>query len=154
GFVLVEGDIQVPAQHSINGRFQPKATYTIFLWDNGVVPFVFFPNVSPENQKAMLDAMAVWEAVANVDFRPYNGEPNFVSIQNSTDNNSPVGMVGGMQIINIFNWDKKFIMAHELGHCLGLLHEQNRADRNQYVQINEGNVQDKQYQNFALNLFP
>lgn len=153
GFVLVEGDIQVLARHAVNGRFQPKATYSTNLWTFGVVPFEFDGNVSQSNRNAMLAAMVEWEAVANVHFQPHQGEFSFIYIQNSTGNNSPIGMVSGKQIINITSWGSKFIMAHELGHCLGLWHEQSRWDRDTYVHINIGNIQAGKEGNFDVNAF-
>jgi len=61
--------------------------------------------VSVANQTAMLNAMAVLENVAGVDFQPCNNNQcagNFVHVQaNPRFNNSMVGMQGGQQIINI-----------------------------------------------------
>jgi hypothetical protein len=141
GYVLVDGDMLLPSP-----TVKPQATYETNLWPNGIVPYEFDANVVgglrgvANPQAAMLQAMADWEAVANVDFRPRNGEADYVHIQNSTGNNSQIGRQGGRQIINIFNWDFEFIMAHELGHALGYYHEQSRADRAAYVTINTANI--------------
>jgi len=106
----------------------------------------------------MLSAMADWEAVAAVNFVLRAGHPNFIHIQNSTGNNSYVGMQGGSQVVNIFNWNYEFIMAHELGHALGLWHEQSRTDRDAYIQINTANICQTCCNggpcNFAFNVVP
>lgn len=135
GYMIIEGDILVPLDF-----YTSRATYMTNLWPGGDVPFLFSTNVNQANQTAMLNAMALWEAVATVDFRPLNGDPNWVFIQNSNANNSMIGMVGGAQVINISSWGSPFIIAHELAHALGYWHEQSRADRNSFIQVNYGNI--------------
>ncbi len=150
GYILIEGDIIVPENFFDSGGIGPAAAFgdTAF-WPNGIVPYEFNANVTVVNQTFMISAMLEWENIANVDFRPRNGEANFIHIQNSTANNSFVGMIGGQQIINIVSWNSRFIMAHELGHALGLWHEQSRPDRDTYVQIITPNIQSGQAINFA-----
>jgi hypothetical protein len=133
GCKLIQGDIIVPIS-------VPEGTYNTNWWTAGNIPYLFDPNVTTTNRNAMLNAMAVWEAVANVEFVPRNGEDNHIYIQNSTINSSFVGMQGDRQIVNISDWGTRFVMVHELGHALGFWHEQSRPDRGDYVQINWGNM--------------
>lgn len=149
GFVLVGGDIlvrvvKVPGPPSAFPN-DPNA-----YWANGIVPYEFDTNVSAANRNAILNAMMQWESVANVEFVVRNGQFDYVHIKNSTGNNSQVGRVGGGQIINIFNWDSTFIMAHELGHCLGYDHTQTRPDRAAFVTINYANIQSGRSNNFDV----
>jgi hypothetical protein len=131
GWMIIEGDILVPI-------IATESVFATNLWPNGVVPYEFDTNVSPGNQASMLAAMAVWEAVANVQFVVLNGHSNYIHIQNhSSQNNSEVGMKDPGQIVNIVSWGSQFIMAHELGHALGFWHEQSRWDRNTYVTIED-----------------
>uniref|UniRef100_A0A0K0EVQ4 Metalloendopeptidase n=1 Tax=Strongyloides venezuelensis TaxID=75913 RepID=A0A0K0EVQ4_STRVS len=39
-------------------------------------------------------------------------------------------------------------ILHEIGHALGLLHEQSRSDRDKYVNIDLGNVEEANHRNF------
>src|SRR5262249_45150972 len=104
---------------------------------------------------AMLDAMKVLRDTAKIDFRqcPNNacGNISHVHIRDSTNdvskangsnacvdqsrNNSPVGMQGGRQIINIVSWTSKFVIVHELMHTLGFFHEQSSPLRDTYVDV-------------------
>jgi len=153
GYMIIEGDIIVPEDFFDGGGIGIQSVFgDTQFWTNGIVPFVFDANVTPANQTLMIAAMADWENVANVDFRLRNGEANYVRVQNSTENSSHVGMQGGEQVINIFNWNDNFIIVHELGHTLGLWHEQSRPDRDHYVTINWDNIQSGLASQFEMRI--
>src|SRR5262245_31733292 len=149
GFMLVGGDILVPIGYDLLSPFSPNpANY----WPGGIIPYEFDANVSAPNRAAMVTAMQQWENAANVQFVVRGAQPDYVHIQNSTGNNSSIGRIGGQQIINIFNWNVTFIMAHELGHCLGFDHTQTRSDRNSFVTINVPNIQPAYLGNFNIQV--
>lgn len=138
--MIVEEDFGTPA----------RGTHQANLWPGGVVPYQFDANVSQLNEDRTVAAMAEWEAVALVEFVPRTGESNYIHIQSSSVNSSFVGRIGGGQTLNMANWSVKFIIVHELGHALGLVHEQQRTDRDTYVQINTGNIQASALNNFNI----
>jgi len=146
GYMIIEGDILVPIDFYKN-RLQATWRQNRF-WPNGIVPFRFNANVTAAQQNAILDAMAEWERVANIDFIERTTQNDWVEILDADNNSSAVGRQGGRQIINIFNWNNRWTMCHELAHCLGYWHEQSRPDRDNYVRLNFENIEDEEENNF------
>lgn len=141
GYMLIEGDIQVPIEQMEPGDGAPRATFgTVNFW-GGTVPYDFAANVSGANQTNAINAMSAISARAGVVFRArVGGDPDWIRFNASTFNNSPVGRQGGQQIINIVSWGTQIIIVHELYHSLGFWHEQSAPDRGTFVTINFGNV--------------
>ncbi|MGE3181519.1 MAG: M12 family metallopeptidase [Phycisphaerae bacterium] len=114
------------------------------LWPNGVVPYVYADDFIEENVVPVEAAMAVWEAVANIQFVPRTNEADYVLIRNAGEDNgssSPfIGRNGGEQPLNIreliYTWGQTaytYGLAHEWGHVLGFHHTHQRTDRNTFL---------------------
>jgi hypothetical protein len=154
GYVLIEGDIQIRLDQFLwlQAGGGGDATFGGTGWPGGVVPFEFNANVTAAHRSEMLSCMAQISARAAVTFRARQGGDLFwLHIQESTGNNSAVGMVAPGQTVNIASWGSPFVIIHELYHALGFWHEQSRPDRNAYVIINNGNIQGGAEFNFFLN---
>lgn len=129
------------------------------LWPNGIVPYEWSGDFIEDNKQKVLDAMAVWESVANVDFVPRNGEDDYLLISNAgadAGSNAEVGFgEGGQRRLNIredwTNWSAVGItygLAHEVGHVLGLHHTHQRPDRETYVDVVYERIHDCKFGNF------
>ncbi|MBN1879011.1 hypothetical protein JW823_02780 [bacterium] len=119
-------------------------------WTNGNVYYEFDAGVTSTQQTQWLNAAAEWSAVAPLTFIARTSEPNYIHVQNDSGNWSYVGMIGGRQDMGIYNWSYRFIIAHEIGHALGMAHEHQRTDRDSYVTINMGNIQSAYVSNFTI----
>ncbi len=135
GWMIIEEDIMVPIDF-----YTSPAPWAWNLWPGGVVPYVFDANMGNARRQLALAAMAEWELYTNVQFVERTNEPDYFHMRSEFQNSSAVGRVGGMQIINIKDWEVHYTIVHELGHCLGFWHEHSREDRDSYIQVNFGNV--------------
>jgi hypothetical protein len=139
-----------PACSIIPGVEAERGLSIPFLWPGGVVPYVFSANTTSGMQDAARDAMDEIEAISAVTFVPRTTEFDYVFIQDSNVNSSFVGRQGGSQTLNMYNWGYKYIIVHELMHALGIWHEQQRSDRDTFVQIEWANIQTGQDHNFTI----
>jgi hypothetical protein len=120
------------------------------IWTDSKVFYEFNANVTNANQTNFLNAAAEWSDITSIQFIRRNGEANYIHVQDDTVNSSPVGMVGGKQTMKITSWNWKFIIAHEIAHALGMVHEQCRNDRDTFVVINTSNIVSGREHNFAI----
>jgi hypothetical protein len=123
---------------------QPEAAFdgAVVLWPGGIIPYVFANDVSALHQKAFLDAAADWSSFANVTFVLRTNQADYVFIQNGVngDNSAGVGKLGGQQNLTISAWVRD-VICHEIGHTLGLVHEHQRSNRDDFVNILTQNIQ-------------
>jgi len=124
-----------------------------FRWPRGEIPYIIQPTLP--NQQRVFDAIRHFEERTPIRFvmRTDSNAPyfkNYVSFVRSTDSNgkhvkgicaSPVGMRGGQQLITLSDdCVPASVTIHEIGHTLGLWHEQSREDRDNFVGIIWDNI--------------
>jgi len=120
-----------------------------FLWTNGVVPFTVDDDLP--NAARITQAIAHIHANTGIRWVARTNEANrvrFVRNPNADWSSSAIGMRGGEQLIRISDGATMGTVVHECLHCLGVLHEQSRCDRDQFVTINYQNVREGFESNF------
>jgi hypothetical protein len=125
------------------GRKEPDSAFDghVTLWPGGLVYYSFASDITSLHQKAFLDAAADWSTFANVSFVLRTTQTDYLLVQDGQgENSSGVGKLGGPQNFLIDGWTRG-VLCHELGHALGLVHEHQRSDRDNFVTILTQNIQ-------------
>jgi uncharacterized protein (TIGR03437 family) len=131
-----------PAPRSVHQTFGSTGPQ---IWPNGIMYYVIDPSVT--NTKPLLDGIAQWNSMTPLQVVPRTDQPNYVhftAVSIDAACESYVGMIGGPQDIGVTGACTAGSYAHEIGHAFGLLHEQQRMDRNNYVTVLYGNI-DKRF---------
>ncbi|XP_074660390.1 zinc metalloproteinase nas-4-like [Tubulanus polymorphus] len=127
-------------------RQKRKAHWELFKrWTGNTIPyFIKTTDVFTEAQKGEIQkAIDEIKKTTCLKFVAATDEhTNKIRIQNGTGCNSHLGMTGGEQAINLHPHCRvKPTILHEFGHALGLVHEHQLPDRDEYLNILYENVE-------------
>merc|ERR1712002_327965 len=94
----------------------------------------------PRAVAAVHAAIAQWERKTCIRFVPYTNQKFHLTFFRNTHCWGNVGQVSYSKISVGPGCEYDYVMAHEIGHVVGLYHEQNRKDRDDWVKIIWENV--------------
>jgi len=116
-------------------------------WTNNVIPYTIDPNLNSGD--VILRSMQAWSSLTKLRFVERTAAnsaqyPNFVYFTIGSDPRAclseGIGMSSGRQNVELVSGCEYGQIVHEIGHVIGLHHEQNRADRDSYVHVETANI--------------
>lgn len=120
------------------GLYPASVTPGNVPWPGGVIPYEFDPALTAAQKETYLDGLREYEVAGNITFVPRAAQAQYVLFKYS-----PTGpnLVSGSnpQVVEI-NLLTRGQICHEMGHSLGLEHEHQRANREDFIVVNYGNV--------------
>ncbi|UOQ54832.1 M12 family metallopeptidase [Hymenobacter cellulosivorans] len=145
---ILEGDIILTAsQVNPTGPQTESAGRNTGKWPSAVVYYTI--DAALPSQTRVTDAIAHWQTYTPVRFVKRTTQANYVTFRVGSGCSSNIGMIGGRQYINLASGCSTGNTIHEIGHALGLFHEQTRNDRDTYVNILTQNIQAGYENNFT-----
>ncbi|HOO71937.1 MAG TPA: M12 family metallopeptidase [Spirochaetota bacterium] len=128
-------------------------------WPENTIPYHYADEFASYEKNAIKYCMKVWQKACGITFTEVNDtdttpedETVVLSIYKAEDDaetaESTVGYVSDPFML--IRGSRYRTILHELGHVLGLLHEHQRPDRDNYITINWANIQAAYISNYVI----
>lgn len=146
GFAVHDGDILLALRSDPAAPPSAGRSFATHRWADGVIPYTVDPSLPIVTTARFLGAIEHWSANTGFTFVRRTTEPDYLVILPAADGcSSYVGRLGGAQALYLGSGCTRGNTIHELGHVIGLWHEQSRQDASTYVAFHEENLEDPLY---------
>lgn len=119
-------------------------------WPDGRVPFEIHDSLSDILRVQVQKAKKEFEDCTCVRFVPKTAyDRDYVLFKDGKGCSSSVGRSGGRQTIHLAKGCRRIgTVMHEMMHAIGIVHEQSRADRDEYLSVKYENIKQDMTHNF------
>lgn len=167
GEAYLQGDISLGSEAFLDTQNLPVVFSAIGnplvtgRWEDGIVPYVILGGFTAAERQTIFSAMNHIAQKTHVCFRTRTTEGSYIKFRKYTV--AALGFSGGQSKLGKCIVDPECgngqeiklssvndaTVRHEIGHSLGLIHEQARNDRDQYVEILWDNIEAGHAGNFT-----
>ena len=127
------------ADSAFAGNFYAGISPTNVPWPGGIVPYAFTNTLSAAQTTTYLDALREWELAANVRFVPHTNQTRWILFTYNSNSLDTVSSGYSPQVIAVSSLSRAQV-CHEMGHSLGLTHENIRIDQTNYLTVVTNNI--------------
>lgn len=158
GRAIFEGDILIaPADIAKNAKAAEQRGLVItgshFRWPRGKVNYMIADDFLTDKVKLAIEHWKLHTPIEFTEIKPIDVVEgvDYIMFEDQGGCFSAVGRQGGEQTVSLGPGCGVGSAIHEIGHSLGLWHEQGRADRDQFIRIIEDNILQQAKHNFGLH---
>jgi Astacin (Peptidase family M12A) len=147
GKYLYDGDVVLNREDFLlPGEINTKGVYAGGNWPNRTVRWRYDNGVSQDLKNKWAGATAAWKNDLGFNFTNVasNAGGDYILVQQNANGSAfsnSIGRRGGQQVISVdpgsFSTGS---VIHEIGHAVGLIHEQKRPDRDNSITVNYSNI--------------
>lgn len=135
--------------------------FTSNLWPSGVLVYDFSAEVTQDQISRFEQSCNAWTASTPLQCVRRTTQNDYILVRNHSGEGcskgsvscSYVGRIGGVQdlTVHVDHWNIPSIIRHEIGHAIGMRHEQSRPDRDNYVLVRYHNIKSEAVSNFETD---
>ncbi len=145
GLAIFEGDMilgEVDAGGNIISRQSIAREDSDYRWPDATMIYNIAGDLSGTLQTRIANAIQHWEDNTDIRFVVRTNESAYVRFRSGDGCSSDVGYQGVRQDVFLASFCSTDNTIHEIDHALGLIHEQSRSDRDDFVEILEDNIEE------------